>query len=443
MAPHHGAPIPPFKHTDVDHRPDDQENPQNWTDGWKWLITLTCVIMTVNVTFVSSAPSSVTAAIMEAFDVKAKISNLIMSTFLLGYVHYSGGSGSEVIGRRPIFLIMMTAYTILHLGQALAKNIETLWITRFLGSFFAVTPLVNAGVMGPIIAGYIVDSKLSWRWIFWVMMIFVGSCTLVMMVALPETYTPVLLPKKVCARRAADPAGAQHLYTMPRGVLHRTLFRPFLMLVGEPILVFITLYLSLVYGIMYCHPSPVSSPTILQTQVADWHGTVFKVFPIIFIEKHGFIIAQDRLTWCGFPPLEECLQGGMVGGCTFVVGIFWLAWMGQYLSVLWYEPAISTVLVELSISSIFVSFLVETSLMYSASAFTANTFCRSLVMLTKLGMNWAVTLLGGVGLLLAPMPFLFYQYGMHVHARSKFAPCVDLKIMKLLEEEKMAYEKTV
>ncbi|KAJ7768095.1 major facilitator superfamily domain-containing protein [Mycena maculata] len=494
------SPLPPLDPEEITwDGPDDQENPQNWTDGRKWLITLTCVIMTVNVTFASSAPSSATASIMEAFDVKAEISYLITSTFLLGYVFgpLFWGSGSEVIGRRPIFLIAMTAYTILHLGQALAKNIETLLITRFLGGFFAVAPLVNAGgviadiwsvekrgpaaslfsasvflgpVMGPIVAGYIVDSKLSWRWVFWVMMIFAGSCTLVMMVALPETYAPVLLLKKVRARRAADPAGAQHLYAAherqdwtPRGVLHRTLFRPFQMLAGEPILVLVTLYLSLVYGVMYC---------------------LFEAFPIIFIEKRGFSVAQDGLvfigigigtslgavmnmyfsrhyptlikTWRGFPPPEERLRAGMVGGCAFVVGIFWLGWTGQYPSVPWYVPAISTVLAGLSISSIFISFLsylVDTYLMYSASAFAANTFCRSLVaaafplftvqMFTKLGVNWAATLLGGVGLLLAPMPFLFYQYGARVRARSKFAPCVDLKMAKLLEEEKMAVEKTV
>jgi hypothetical protein len=29
--------------------PDDEANPQNWTDSRKWLITFTCVVMTVNV----------------------------------------------------------------------------------------------------------------------------------------------------------------------------------------------------------------------------------------------------------------------------------------------------------------------------------------------------------------------------------------------------------
>lgn len=94
------------------------------------------------------------------------------------------------------------------------------------------------------------------------------------------------------------------------------------------------------------------------------------------------------------------------------------------------------------------SYLVDTYLQYSASAFAANTFMRSAVaagfplftvqMFTKLGVNWACTILGLVGLILAPSPFLFYKYGARIRARSKFAPCFDLKIAKILEEEERA-----
>jgi len=87
--------------------------------------------------------------------------------------------------------------------------------------------------------------------------------------------------------------------------------------------------------------------------------------------------------------------------------------------------------------------------MYSASAFAANTVMRSIVgaafplftvqMFTGLGINWACTLVGLVGLLLAPSPFLFYKYGAKIREKSKFAPCLDLKIAKELEaEEKLA-----
>ncbi|KAJ6506234.1 MFS polyamine transporter [Mycena vitilis] len=503
--PHEPAPKSPlpYKHAPHDPEeidwdgPDDQGNPQNWTDRRKWLITLTCVVMTVNVTFASSAPSSASQSIVEAFDVSAEVSYLITSVFLLGYVFgpLFWGPGSELLGRRPVFVFAMSMYSILHLGQALAQNIETLLITRFFGGFFAVAPLVNAGgviadiwsvqsrglatsmfsasvflgpVMGPIVAGYIVESSLSWRWVFWVMMIFAGTCTTIMILTLPETYAPVLLANRLKARRKANPEATQHLYAARekqdwsvRGVLNRTLFRPFKMLAGEPILVLVTVYLSLVYGVMYC---------------------LFEAFPIIFIEKRGFTIAQDGLmfigigigttlgavinavfarnypqlivTWRGFPPPEERLRGGMVGGCAFVVGIFWLGWSGQYPGVPWYVPGLSTIVVGMSISLIFISFLsylVETYLQYSASAFAANTFCRSLVaaafplftvqMFNKLGVNYAATLLGGVGLILAPSPFLFYKYGARIRANSKFAPCMDLQIARILEEERAAEEK--
>ncbi len=59
-------------------------------------------------------------------------------------------------------------------------------------------------------------------------------------------------------------------------------------------------------------------------------------------------------------------------------------------------------------------------------------------MFVNLGINWAGTLLGGVALILAPMPFLFYKYGQRIRTESCFAPCVDLKVARFLEEEKLA-----
>lgn len=83
--------------------------------------------------------------------------------------------------------------------------------------------------------------------------------------------------------------------------------------------------------------------------------------------------------------------------------------------------------------------------MYSASALAANAFIRSAVgaafplftnqMFHNLGIQWAGTLLGCIALLLAPMPFVFYRYGAWVRTKSKFAPCIDLKIREGVERE--------
>ncbi len=55
------------------------------------------------------------------------------------------GPGSELYGRRPVLVGTMTCYTLFHLGQALAQNIQTLMICRFFTGFFAVSPLTICG----------------------------------------------------------------------------------------------------------------------------------------------------------------------------------------------------------------------------------------------------------------------------------------------------------
>jgi hypothetical protein len=146
--------------------PDDPTNPQNWSKLYKWFITVLCCVMTINVyvsscylvlvyadecrrTFASSAPTSASLYIAKEFEVSAEISYLITTLFLVGYVvgPVLWGPGSELYGRRPIFWFTMTSYTLFHLGQALAPNMETLLVTRFFGGVFAVAPLTNCGGM--------------------------------------------------------------------------------------------------------------------------------------------------------------------------------------------------------------------------------------------------------------------------------------------------------
>ena len=114
---------------------------------------------------------------------------------------------------------------------------------------------------------------------------------------------------------------------------------------------------------------------------------VFQAFPIIFVVKRGFTIAQDGLVfigiglgtstgaiinyyisarypeliqkWKGFPPPEHRLFGAMIGSPTLVTGIFWLGWTGQYANIPWYVPALSTIFIGAGINLIFMSFLVR------------------------------------------------------------------------------------
>lgn len=73
--------------------------------------------------------------------------------------------------------------------------------------------------------------------------------------------------------------------------------------------------------------------------------------------------------------------------------------------------------------------------MFAASALAANTVARSAAgaaaplftqyMFNALGVGGGGSLIGGVAVLLAPIPFVFYKYGEPIRKRSKFAPTSD------------------
>ncbi|KAH9061862.1 MFS polyamine transporter [Lactarius vividus] len=476
--------------------PNDLNNPQNWSYGYKWFITLICGLLTLNVTFASSAPASSTITIAKEFGSSEEVSYLITSVFLVGYIFgpMFWGPGSELIGRRPVLVATLSCYTLFHLGQALAQNMETVIITRFFAGFFACAPLTISGgiiadiwdpttrgiatsvftmnvflgpVIGPVVGSYVTVTHLGWRWVFWVMMIFAGFCTIFGFAFLPETYEPVLLAQKAKRLRALNPQKSKDIYAESEKIewttsqlLNRTVLRPLKMLVVEPILLLVTVYLSVIFGVIY---------------------SMFEAFPVIFIHiRHlttphdglmfigigiGSVIAtlidiwflrpypQLMKEWRGFPPPEKRLHSAMLGTPLLALSILCLGWTGNYESVPWYVPALSTIPLGTGIVLVFISFLsylVDTYRMYSASAFAANTMARSAVsaafplfttqMYEGMGVNWASTLIGSIALLLSPIPFLFYKYGARIRATSKFSPSRDLEIAKEIEAERKAME---
>ncbi|KAF7969427.1 hypothetical protein HWV62_27375 [Athelia sp. TMB] len=470
--------------------PDDPKNPKNWSTGYRYFLSMVACVTTLNVGFASSAPTSAAPYIAAHFGVSLEITDLVTSVFLIGFIAgpIIWGPGSELMGRQIVFRVSMVIYTLFILGQALAPNISTLLITRFVSGVFAAAPLTNCtGVLvdiwdparrghavaifaacvfigpvcGPIVGGFVASSHLGWRWVFWIIAMMSSVVTVAVAIGMPETYAPVLLQRKARALRAADPVANAELYGeherqdwTPKGVLQRTLYRPFTMLRREPILVLTTVYLSFVYGLLYA---------------------LFQAVPIVFAEERGFGDGQTGMTfiaigvgacvgaigsfrfsvryagligkWHGFPPPEERLMGAMIAGPALVVGSFWFGWAGNNPHLHWIVPCIGLAWIGFSVSLIFVSllaYLVDTYLMYSASALAANVIFRSAVgaafplftvqMFRALGVGWACTLVGLVALLLTPCPFLFYKFGPRIRAGSTFAPCIDLMIAKKMAD---------
>lgn len=135
--------------------------------------------------------------------------------------------------------------------------------------------------MGPL-AGSFLTQEVSWEWVFWTMMIFAGVCWLSIVLFLPETFAPVLLMQKAkrLRKEGNSKAWAPHerIDWSVSGVVKRTLFRPFQILALEPILLLITIYLAIVYGLLY---------------------GLFEAVPVLFADIRGFNLGLSSLPFLG------------------------------------------------------------------------------------------------------------------------------------------------
>lgn len=114
----------------------------------------------------------------------------------------------------------------------------------------------------------------------WVLFIFVGVCWLFTL-TIPESLAPVLLARK--AKKLRKETGddtyvtVQELEKLPFSeVLKIALCRPLIMLFTEPIVIFMSIYLSFVYSLLYL---------------------MFFAFPIAFVEIRGW---GDGITGIAF-----------------------------------------------------------------------------------------------------------------------------------------------
>ncbi|KAF7985297.1 hypothetical protein HWV62_6461 [Athelia sp. TMB] len=456
----------------------DPENPKNWSNLKRWYLTMTAGLLVLNATFASSAPSGIVPQLMEQFSMSEELATLTLSLFVAGYCvgPLIWGPLSEVYGRRPIFILAFLVYTIFQVACAVATSTAQLLVFRFLGGVFAAAPLTNSGALiadiwdartrgkalamftlapfagpalGPTVAGFIVVGGASWRWVFWVLTLFAGVCWVQIILTLPETYAPTLLVRKAARMRkeTGEPRYYAHTERLAKQTLaqtlNNTLARPFRVLVREPMLIAITVYMSFVYGCLYL---------------------LFEAYPIVFTEMHGFNAGVSGLMFLPLPlgglvavvlyivyynpryeramarcapepvPPEFRLEMAILAAPFFAVSFFWFAWT-SYASLSFWAPMMAGLLLGWSICWIFLAlfnYIIDAYLFVSASALAANTVCRSLAgaafplfatqMYDRLGPQWASSLVGFIALLLMPIPFVLTRYGPTLRLKSKYAP---------------------
>lgn len=198
---------------------------------------------------------------------------------------------SEFYGRRPIYLVSFTFFLIWQIPSAVAKNIQTMLIARFFDGLsgsaflsvaggtvgdlfkredlqfpmmiFTVSPFVGPAV-GPLLGGFI-NQYTTWRWTFYMLMIWTGANLGAIAFLVPETYHPVLLRRKARILRAetGDKRWQAPMEKTNKSIpktISLSLLRPIQLLCLEPMVTCLCLFSAILLGILYLFFGYVESP---------------------------------------------------------------------------------------------------------------------------------------------------------------------------------------
>ncbi|KAK4175882.1 major facilitator superfamily domain-containing protein [Triangularia setosa] len=471
----------------------DPGYPHNWSSGKKASILITCMMLIINSTMGSALPANALPFITDEWNITDESQQVLpISVYLIGYVMgpIVWAPLSEQFGRKILTMTTFSCFTAFTLATALAPTWITFLVFRLLTGTFASAPIaivpgiiadmssnprsrgrnmglffmttVSGPLLAPIISGYCSET-IGWRWAFWIGLIYAG-CTIVPLLFLPETYSPILLKRRAVEIRRHDPkARVVALHELEKKSFKElttvVLYRPIKMLVTEPIVNTSCAYLALCYAIFYM---------------------CFEAFPLIFIGVYGLSPGECGLTYLAigagcllalpiFFIYDSIVRSAMsknkpwtrqeeyrrlplacLGGPMFVISLFWLGWTARE-DVHFFVPMLAGVPFGVGFMCIFQALLQDRNYLtdayeiYAASANAAASTSRSLLatvlplatlpMFEQLGISGACSLLGGVSTLMCAIPFVFLWQGDRIRSNSKF--CLAIRERKEEQQQKI------
>ncbi|KAJ4149966.1 hypothetical protein LMH87_010738 [Akanthomyces muscarius] len=455
--------------------PDDPLNPVNQSTGSKICMTLLVSLIALAVTAASAIDACGVREYSQYFHVSEVVGSLATGLFLIGFGCGSLLSGpfSETFGRNAIYSTTMLLYLIFIMASGLAPNLASHLVFRFISGFFASTPLSCAGgtvadlwsplektwafplyaipafvgpMVGQLIGAYI-PSTLGWRWLEWIMLILGGAVLVAVLLFQPETYGNMILYWKASILRKET---GDERYRAPIELKRENLgqrlkvavCRPFAMFYSEPILILISLYLTIIYivlftfleGYTYVFGETYSLSEGL-TSIC-WAGMLVGNFLVVGLVP---VVYSWTAKACSQSPSstivpEIRLWYTMLGGAVAVpISLFWMGWTSKSHISIW-SPLIASVLFGFGITTIFIvsyMYLIDAYGTFSASALGFLVLTRYVVaggvtvaggpIYQSLGVPYTLTILGSISAVMAVVPYLLYVYGPNIREKSKYA----------------------
>lgn len=292
--------------------PNDPENPKNWSKAYKWYCTMVVAVTCFVVAFASSVVTADLKGVEATFNVSEEVALLTITVFVVGF-----GVGpvvfaplSEIYGRRIIYGSTLLIAVVFIIPEAVSKNIGTLIVCRAIDGIAFSAPMTLVGgtladlwrneergvpmaafsaapfigpAIGPLVGGYLSDAA-GWRWLYWIQLILSFIVWILITFTVPETYAPTILTRRAKAMRK-ETGSDEHVTEQDLDLRPLTerltifLVRPLQLLFGELIVFLISLYMSVLYGLLYMF---------------------FVAFPIIYQDGKGWSAGSTGLMFVSF-----------------------------------------------------------------------------------------------------------------------------------------------
>ncbi|PTU23246.1 hypothetical protein P175DRAFT_0499789 [Aspergillus ochraceoroseus IBT 24754] len=439
-------------------------SPFAWPKWRKSMMTWISCAVTALAGYSAGEITSSTSILTKEWDISPVVYNLGVTIFCIGFALAPMvlAPFSEINGRRPIFVISGIVFTACIIACGGTRSFAGLLVARFFqgvgGSTFSTmvggvisdiyhahdrnTPMAlfsGAALFGtglaPLLSGAIVHHT-TWRWIYYSHAIVSGFFVILIFFFFKETRGSVLLSRKAHAvnqyyeqleaaghfgvlmgdspypKRIRWKVKADEQRESLAQMISISLYRPFHMLVTEPVVFFFALWISFSWAVLYLQFGSVPLVFSANHQFnVEQNGAVFSAMCVGALLITTISIYQEKIAnRFGLLPKspEARLYFVCIESILMPVGLFWFGWT-SFSSVHWISPAMAIGCATMGIFSVYLAafnYLADTYHRYASSAIAAQSCCRNLLggvfplvtnaMFNNLGFPEASSLLGAV-----------------------------------------------